>query len=218
MRTKENAQDYRYFPEPDLLGIEISSDTLKSIRQSIPELPVAKTLRYMKEYGLPETDAVLIAEDTERAELFDSCVSKYGSSPKSICNLILSDIAKYQNDTGCSIKSTGLSPRRLSRVAELIEEGTVSSTAGKRVLSVMLDKGGEPDEIVDSLGVIQNSDETFIGNLVDEVVASNEKSVNDYRNGKKNAAGFIIGQCMKRSAGTANPVMVREFVMKALEN
>ena len=86
------------------------------------------------------------------------------------------------------------------------------------MLSVMLDKGGEPDEIVDSLGVIQNSDETFIGNLVDEVVASNEKSVNDYRNGKKNAAGFIIGQCMKRSAGTANPVMVREFVMKALEN
>lgn len=217
MRTKENAQDYRYFPEPDLSLIEIEEDTLDELKRSIPELPTEKILRYMNDFGFTEIEAVLIAEDKERAAFLDACVSEHGSSPGSICNWLLTDIAKFQNDTGRSLGETYLTPIQLSELVSMTEKGVISNTAGKKVLAVMLQSGGDPEEITERLGLRQNSDPDSLIRLVKEVIASNEKPVADYRNGKKNALGYIVGQCMKRSGGTANPSMARELVAKSLE-
>lgn len=217
MRTKENAEDYRYFPEPDLLGIEVSDEFIESIRSSIPELPLAKILRYMSEYGMSETDARLIAEDKERAALLDECVKLWNTSPKSVCSWILSDISKFQNDTGLKISEMNFSAKQLSALITFIEKGIISNTAGKKVFSVMLESGGEPEEIIEKCGLVQNSDADSLRGLAEEVFAENEKSVSDYRNGKKNALGYLVGQCMKRSGGRANPVIIREIVTDMLE-
>lgn len=216
MRTKENAQDYRYFPEPDLLGIKIDEDTLNALRTSIPELPAEKIMRYINAFGFNETEAVLIAADKERAALLDACVNCHGSDPGSICNWLLSDIAKYQNDTGRSLGETCLTPKQLSDLVSMTEKGVVSNTAGKKILAVMLQSGGDPEEITGRLGLRQNSDTDSLSRLVEEVIASNEKSVTDYKNGKRNALGYIVGQCMKSSGGTANPSIIRQLVEKAL--
>ncbi len=215
MRTKENSQDYRYFPEPDLLGISISEDKLLRLQKSIPELPTARIRRYITEYGFTEADARLITEEPERAVLLDACVS-LGSKPKSVCSLILTDIAKFKNDTGRSISETGLTPQKLSMLTEYMEKGEVSSTAGKKVLSVIMETGEEPLEIIEKLGLRQNSDETELRQLVLEVLSQNEKTVQDYRNGKKNALGYLVGQCMKRSQGRANPSIVNRIVNELL--
>lgn len=216
MRTKENAQDYRYFPEPDLQGIEIKEEKLYELRESIPELPISKILRYMTEYGFTETDARLITEEPERAYLLDACV-ELGSKPKSVCSLILTDIAKFKNDTGRSISETGLTPEKLSALIRVMERGEVSSTAGKKVLSVVMETGEEPSITIERLGLSQNSDENELRILAEEVLDQNEKSVQDYKNGKKNVLGYLIGQCMQRSNGRANPVMVNRIVNELLK-
>lgn len=217
MRTKENAQDYRYFPEPDLLGIEVSDEFIESVRRSIPELPLKKILRYMTEYGMSATDARLIAEDKERAVLLDECVKTYGTEPKSVCSWILSDIAKFQNETGMKISEMNFSAKQLSELIAYIEKGAISNTAGKKVFSVMLESGGEPDEVIEKYGLMQDSDADSLRKLAEEIFSENEKSVSDYRNGKKNALGYLVGQCMKKSGGRANPVIIREIVTKMLE-
>ncbi len=217
MRTKENAQDYRYFPEPDLLCIKIDENRLNDIRESLPELPAEKILRYRQNYGFSDEESLLIAENMEWADLLDKCVIELGSDPKSICSRILSDIAKYQNATGKTINETGLTPERLSGLIKLIREGVISNTAGSRVLEVILEKGGEPEEITKQLGLVQNSDIDSLEKLVSQVISENEKSAADYRSGKKNALGYIVGQCMKRSGGCANPRIVRQLVEKHLE-
>lgn len=217
MRTKENAQDYRYFPEPDLLGIEVSDEFIESVRRSIPELPLKKILRYMTEYGMSATDARLIAEDKERAVLLDECVKTYGTVPKSVCSWILSDIAKFQNETGMKISEMNFSAKQLSELIAYIEKGAISNTAGKKVFSVMLEPGGEPDEVIEKYGLMQDSDADSLRKLAEEIFSENEKSVSDYRNGKKNALGYLVGQCMKKSGGRANPVIIREIVTKMLE-
>lgn len=217
MRTKENAQDYRYFPEPDLPGIYISKEKTENIRKSIPELPNEKIWRYMKDYGFSQTEAELIAEDAERAALLDESVKLGQCSPKSICNRILSDIAKYQNDTGLKISDMPVTPQRLCYLISASENGVISTTAAKKAFFIMAETGEEPSEIIKKYGMEQNSDRDKLLAIVQEVLSENEKSVCDYRNGKKNVLGFIIGKCMQKSKGKANPVILNEIVTNLLE-
>lgn len=217
MRSKEDAQDYRYFPEPDLLTIVVDEKKVEELKESIPELPNAKIKRYVKELGLSQMDATLIAEDIEKSALFDKSVAIGNCKPKNISNWLLSDISKYVNETGKLISETNLTAEKLCTLIERIEKGVISNSAGKKVFDEIMANGGEVDAIIESKGLAQNSDADFIVNLVKEVFANNEKSINDYKNGKTNALGYLVGQCMKASKGKANPGIVKETVTKMLE-
>lgn len=217
MRSKEDAQDYRYFPEPDLLTISVDEKMVQELKESLPELPNAKIKRYVNDFGLAQIDATLIAEDMEKSSLFDKCNLLNICKPKNISNWILSDISKYINETGKLISETNLTSENLCALVEKIEKGVISNSAGKTVFDEIMKNGGKVDSIIESKGLAQNSDTDFIENLVKEVFANNEKSINDYKNGKTNALGYLVGQCMKASKGKANPGIVKDIVTKMLE-
>ena len=216
MRSKEDAQDYRYFPEPDLLTIVVDEEKIKAIKESLPELPNIKVMRYVKELGLTQIDATLITEALDKSKLFDETVKLGKGSPKGIAKWILSDISKYINETGKDINSTPLTAKRLGELVEIIEKGTISNAAGKTVFETILSDDKDPSVIIEEKSLAQNSDNDFLENIAKEVISNNEKSVTDYKNGKTNALGFLVGQCMKASKGKANPGMMKEIVEKYL--
>ena len=208
MRSKEDAQDYRYFPEPDLLSIVVPEEKIAALKASIPELPNAKIRRYVKDFGLSQVDAT--------SAMFDACIAIGTCKPKSISNWILSDIAKFTNDTGKKISETPLTPQRLTELIVQVEKGVISNSSAKKVFQIVLETGKEPLAIIEEKGMAQNSDTGFLEQLAKDVLANNEKSVNDYKNGKTNALGYLVGQCMKASKGKANPGIVKEIVTKML--
>ncbi|MCD7810403.1 MAG: Asp-tRNA(Asn)/Glu-tRNA(Gln) amidotransferase subunit GatB [Ruminococcus sp.] len=216
MRTKEDAQDYRYFPEPDLRTIVVDEAHIQELKGCIPELPNAKISRYVKQHGLSQIDATLIAEDIDKSKLYDECVSLNRCKPKNISNWILADISKFTNDTGRSILETPLTAERLADLIAEVEKKTISNSAAKKVFEIIIKEDKEPAQIIEEQGLAQNSDMGFLEQLVKDVLAANEKSVTDYKNGKTNALGYIVGQCMKASKGKANPGMVKELVTKYL--
>ncbi|MCD7892009.1 MAG: Asp-tRNA(Asn)/Glu-tRNA(Gln) amidotransferase subunit GatB [Ruminococcus sp.] len=216
MRTKEDAQDYRYFPEPDLRTIVVDEAHIQELKDCIPELPNAKISRYVKQHGLSQIDATLITEDIDKSKLYDECVSLNRCKPKNISNWILADISKFTNDTGRSILETPLTAERLADLIAEVEKKTISNSAAKNVFEIIIKEDKEPAQIIEEQGLAQNSDMGFLEQLVKDVLAANEKSVTDYKNGKTNALGYIVGQCMKTSKGKANPGMVKELVTKYL--
>ena len=216
MRSKEDAQDYRYFPEPDLLTIVVPEEKIQALKESIPELPNVKLQRYVFDFGLSQTDATLIAEDVSRSTLFDACVAIGTCKPKSISNWILSDIAKYTNETGKRIEETALTPEHLTALVEQVEKGVISNASAKKVFAVIVEENKDPVAVIEEKGMKQNSDTGFLEQLAKDVLAQNEKSVNDYKNGKTNALGYLVGQCMKASKGKANPGIVKEIVTRML--
>ncbi len=216
MRTKENAQDYRYFPEPDLRTIVVDEARVRALREEIPELPNEKVFRYVREYGLTPADAGSIAESIDKAAFFDACTALGTCRPENICHWVLSDIAKYTNDNGGSILDTCMTPERMTSLIAAVEQGTISNTAARTVFTGILRQDSEPAEIITALGLVQDSDPASLERLAAGVLAEQVKSVNDYRNGKKNALGFLVGQCMRASKGRANPVMIKEIVTRLL--
>jgi len=216
MRTKEDAQDYRYFSEPDLLTIVVDEDRIQKLKESIPELPNKKISRYVKEHGLSQVDATLIAESIDKSKLYDECTSMKKCSPKSVCNWILSDISKFTNDTGKSILDTALTPENLVSLICEVEKGTISNSSAKKIFDVIIKENKDPVKLIEELGLAQNSDEGFLEELAKDILSKNEKSVNDYKNGKTNALGYLVGQCMKASKGKANPGKVKEIVTRML--
>jgi aspartyl-tRNA(Asn)/glutamyl-tRNA(Gln) amidotransferase subunit B len=216
MRTKEDAQDYRYFPEPDLLTIVVDEEKIKALKASIPELPNKKVSRYVKQLGLSQIDATLIAEAVDKSKLFDECTALGKCSPKIISNWILADISKYSNDTGKSIIETPLTAQRLADLLAEVEKGSISNSAAKKVFEIILSDDKDPADIIKEQGLVQNSDTGFLEQLAKDILAANEKSVADYKNGKTNALGYLVGQCMKASKGKANPGIVKEIVTKML--
>lgn len=218
MRSKEDAQDYRFFPEPDLLTIVVDPDKVEKLKNTIPELPNAKIKRYVNDYSLSQIESTLIAEDMEKSALFDACCAMNKCKPKSISNWVLGDIAKYTNETGKLISETNLTSEKLVALIEKIESGKISNTAGKIVFEDIIANDDDIDKIIEEKGLAQNSDTDFIDNLVKEIFANNEKSITDYKNGKTKALGYLVGQCMKASKGQANPGIVKETVLKMLES
>lgn len=216
MRTKENAQDYRYFPEPDIPCVYVSEETSAKLKESIPELPNDKIWRYMHDFGFSQTEAELIAEDIERAGLLDESVKLGICSPRSILSRILSDIAKYQNDTGLKISKIPVTPERLCFLISAAEKGIISTTSSKKAFLIMAETGEEPSEIIKKHSLEQNSDRDALTEIAKAVMAENEKSVSDYRHGKKNAFSFLIGKCMQKSKGRANPVILNEIMTEIL--
>ena len=217
LRTKEDAQDYRSFPEPDLLTFVVSEQHVRELADSVPELPVAKTLRYVKEYGLNQDDAQLLASSKPRSEFFDACVALNKCDKKAVSNWMIGDIARILNERRIEVGDTKLTPEKLTDMIVLIEKGAISNTAAKTVLETMIDEERSPDEIVREKGLAQVSDTGALLAIVREVLAGNAKAVADYKNGKTNVLGFLVGQCMKASRGQGNPAMLREMLAKEIE-
>ena len=218
LRSTEDAQDYRYFPEPDLLTIVLNEEKLKELKDSIPELPNKKKVRYIKEMGLPEADAVLLAETKEKSDFFESILAAAPIKAKNAANWVLGDVSRLMNEQNKSINDLNLDPKQIAEIIALIEGNKISSSAGKQVFDEMMKTGKKPAEIVKEKGLEQVSDTSALQTIVDGVVANNQKSITDYKNGKTNALGFLVGQCMKASKGKGNPALMKEMLSKYLED
>ncbi len=216
MRSKEDAEDYRFFPEPDLLPLVISQARITALQQTIPELPNQKLRRYIQVLNLPPAEAALLAESPERSNFFDECNAFGICQQKNICNWILGDGAKYTNDTGIPLTDTCMTPKRLTALIAEVEKGTISNSAGKQVFQTVIREDREPIDIIHALGLMQNSDTNALKALVLQVLSEQKKSIADYRNGKTNVLVYLIGQCMKASGGTANPRLLKEIVSETL--
>ncbi len=217
MRSKEDAQDYFYFPEPDIMPIVVDDEWLNSIRASLPELPHVRRNRYVGELGLPEYDADFLVGDKVISDLFDECVT-LGSAPKSISNWLMSDVARLCNDTGTGFDQLRFGAKGLTDLISLVEGGTISRSAGSKVLESMFtpDERRSPEELVKALGLAQVSDESTILEMCKTAIASNEKAVADYRGGKEKALTSLVGQVMKASRGKANPAVVNKLMKELL--
>lgn len=218
LRSKEDAQDYRYFPDPDLLTYVIPDAKIQAIKDSIPELPVQKAIRYMNDFKLSRADAELIASDKDIAAFFEKCLSLKDIEPKSVSNWILGDISRVLNDRHCGINDLALTAESMSEMISLIEKKTISNAAGKQIFEIIIDEHKDVNEIVKEKGLAQVSDTGALSAIVEKVLSNNEKAVNDYKNGKTNVIGFLVGQCMKESKGKGNPSILKEMVVAAIES
>ena len=216
MRGKEDAHDYRYFPEPDLMPLEISREWVENIRKTMPELPEQKRQRYMS-LGLSEYDASVIVEQMPLALFFDKTL-ELGANPKTAVNFIMGEIAAYLKENKVEINETKLTPENLAELIALIEKGTISNNIGKQILvEEMIVNGEKASAIVERKGLSQISDEGAIKEIVEKVVNSHPNEIEAYRNGKTNLLGFFVGQVMKETKGRANPKTVNELIRKILE-
>ena len=216
MRGKEDAHDYRYFPEPDLMPLEISREWVEDIRKTMPELPEQKRQRYMG-LGLSEYDASVIVEQMPLALFFDRTL-ELGANPKTAVNFIMGEIAAYLKENKVEINETKLTPENLAELISLIEKGTISNNIGKQILvEEMIVNGEKASTIVEKKGLSQISDEGAIKEIVEKVVNSHPAEIESYRNGKTNLLGFFVGQVMKETKGRANPKTVNELIRKILE-
>ena len=215
MRGKEDAHDYRYFPEPDLMPLKISREWVQSIKDKMPELPSQKRARY-QELGLSEYDASVIVEQMGLALFFDK-VLELGANPKTAVNFIMGEIAAYLKEDHIEITDTKLTPENLAELISLIEKGTISNNIGKQIIIEMLKDGTKASVIVEKKGLSQITDEGAIKELVQKVVDAHPNEVEAYRNGKTNLLGFFVGQIMKETKGRANPKTVNELLRGLLD-
>lgn len=215
MRTKEEAHDYRYFPDPDLVPLVIDREWVEDIRRSLPELPDEKRERYMREYALPAYDAGVLTSTRELAGFFEACVQDY-PNPKAVSNWIMGDLLKLLNAGNMEIQDCPVKPGQLASMLRLIEKGTISGKIAKTVFEEMFATGRDAEDIVKEKGLVQISDEGAIAAIVDQVIAGNPRTVEDYRSGKEKALGFLVGQVMKATRGKANPELVNRLLKEKI--
>ncbi len=219
MRTKESAHDYRYFPDPDLLPLEIDDEWIGEIRATLPELARERHARFMDEYGLPAYDADILTQRRDVADYFEDAVKAH-ANPKAIANWLMSDLFRVLKerklDTALRIESWPVAAMDLARMVRLVDEGTISGKLAKTVFNEMLETGKDPDAIVKEKGLEQVSDTGTLETAVDEVLSACEAQVAEYRAGKEKVLGFLVGQVMKATRGKANPQMVNEILRSKL--
>jgi aspartyl-tRNA(Asn)/glutamyl-tRNA(Gln) amidotransferase subunit B len=216
MRSKEGAKDYRYFPEPDLVPMVISSEWLEMIRSEIPELREAKRKRLVEQYGIPEYDAAVLAEDKAVANFFEKAC-QLGATPKTASNWIMTDILRDLKEAGdMVIDEMQITAGHLAQLLKMIDEGTISGKIAKQVYNDMKDSGKMPKAIVEEKGLVQVSDDSAICGFIDKVIQDNPGPVEDFRGGKDKALGFLMGQVMRMSQGKANPQRTRELLIEKI--
>ncbi len=216
MRDKEDAQDYRYFPEPDLLAIKLSEEYIENIRKNLPELPESRKERYIKEYKLTEKEANTLTASKYLSNFFENSV-EICNNPKAVCNWLLSDIARILNEKELEPEEIPFIPENLAELIKLIEKGTISSKIAKDVLEKMFEEPETPSKIIEKNGWVQISDEGAIKEIVQKIIASNPQSVADFRGGREKALGFLVGQAMKETKGKANPQKLNEMFKDAMK-
>lgn len=215
MRSKENAQDYRYFPEPDLLPIEISEEWIQNTVDNMPELPEAKRARYIKEFGLSEYDASVITAERQIAYIFEDATAICGK-PKEVCNYVMGELMRLMSETGTLAEELEMDPKKIAEIIELVAEGKINRTAAKEVFEAVFKENVEPAKYIEEhdLVMVDNSDE--VEAIVAKVIADNPKSIEDLKAGKAKARGFLVGQTMKALKGKANPQTVNNILDEKL--
>lgn len=215
MRKKEEANDYRYFPEPDLVPFTVSDEYIEEIRKTLPELPDARKARYMESYGLAAYDADYLTNDKDRADYFEAMVAA-GAEPKEAANWLMGDFAKLLSRDNLEMKAAPVQAAAMADLLKLIAKGTISGKIAKQVFAEMWTSGKTPEVIVKEKGLVQISDTGALEELADRIIAANPQSVADFKAGKKKAVGFLMGQIMKETKGKANPQIVNGILTKKL--
>ena len=216
MRDKENAQDYRYFPEPDLVAIKLSEEYIENIRKTLPEMPESRKERYLRDYKLSEKDAGIITSSKYLSDLFEKA-SEICGNYKAVNNWIISDISRILNETEMDPKEIPFDAKQLAKLVTLIDKGTISSSIGKKVLIELFENPRDPEDIIKEKGWIQISDEGAIKEVVLKIIETNPQSVADFKAGKDRALGFLVGQAMKETKGKANPQMLNKMFAEELK-
>lgn len=221
MRSKEEAHDYRYFPEPDLVPVVVSDEWLRDIQQSLPELPDAKRKRFIESFGLPKYDVDVLTQERELAEYFEAAVGnlskKNPEQYKSVSNWVMTDVLRVVNESHMAIADFPVSPAHLAAMVNLISDGTISSKIAKEVFDEMLKTNEHPKAIVERKGLVQISDTEAIEKEIDAILAKFSNEISRYRSGETKLMGFFVGETMKVMKGKANPKMVNEILKKKLE-
>lgn len=215
MRSKEEAHDYRYFPDPDLVPLEIPRDVVEQLRGGLPAMPWMRFERYTKEYGLTVSAATQLIDNASLAQYFDGVVAR-SKNPQQSSNFVLGELSRLANETGVAVADSNVSVEHLAELIALVEGKRINSKIAKELLTRTWDGAGSPSAIVEREGLAQTSDPAAIERFVDEVLAANEKVVADYKSGKTNVLGFLVGQVMKASRGKADPALANELVKKKL--
>lgn len=216
MRSKEEAHDYRYFPDPDLLPLELEENWISSLRAELPELPLARAERFMSEFKLPEYDAFVLTQEKELADYFEQ-VARVSNNAKSASNWVMTDLLRELNDSKIEVTCSPIAADNLGRMIAMIDKGAISGKIAKAVFSEMWSSQKDPETIVKEKGLTQITDTSAIERIVDEILAANPKEVAEYRGGKEKIFGFFVGQAMRATKGQASPEVVNEILKKKLK-
>jgi len=215
MRTKEDAHDYRYFPEPDLAPIVLSEEYIQNLKDNLPEMPHVKKERYMRDFDLPEYDADILTSSKKSAKFFEEA-NEICNNPKAVSNWIMGDFTRMLNEKEIEIDESKVTAQNLAELITLIDKGTISSKIAKQVFEDMFETGENAKDIVEKKGLVQMSDEGAIKEIVQKVVDANPQSIADYKAGKDRAIGFLVGQIMKETKGKANPQIVNKLLLEII--
>jgi aspartyl-tRNA(Asn)/glutamyl-tRNA(Gln) amidotransferase subunit B len=215
MRSKEEAHDYRYFPDPDLVPLSLAPEWIDDLRKTLPELPAVRQRRFVGEHGLPEYDAGVLTGSKALADYFEACVALF-PQPKTVSNWVMGELLRELNNAGISAAASPVSPERLVSLLQLVEKGTVSLKVAREIFPELYASGQSPEQIVKEKGLTQVSDEGSLAKIIDEVIVRNQAQAEQYRGGKEAVLGFLVGQVMKSSGGKANPGKVNELLKKKL--
>ena len=214
MRSKEGSEDYRYFPEPDIPPLDVSDEWINEIKSEMPEMPGERRKRYTNDLGLSDYDAMVLTQTKEMSDFFDEAV-KDGADPNRVANYLMNDVNSYLNDEQVDLQDTKLTPANLAGMVKLITDGTISSKMAKKVFKGII-AGEEPAAYAKAHGLVQLSDPKELQPIIDDILANNQQSIEDFKNGKDRAVGYLVGQIMKQTRGKANPQVVNQLLMKSL--
>ncbi|MBH0188006.1 MAG: Asp-tRNA(Asn)/Glu-tRNA(Gln) amidotransferase subunit GatB [Nitrospira sp.] len=215
MRSKEDAHDYRYFPDPDLVPLKLDKEWVEGFMSSLPELPAARGTRFVSAYGLPEYDAGILTSSKGLAEYFESCVRLF-HQPKTVSNWVMGELTRELNNSGTDVSTSPVSPERLVELLKMVDQGTISLKVAREIFPEVYSSGKAPVQIVQEKGLTQVSDEGALDKIIDEVLAKSPAQVAQFKEGKQQVVGFLVGQVMKASGGKANPGKVNELLKKRL--
>ena len=216
MRDKEDAQDYRYFPDPDLAAIRLSDEYIENIKNSLPELPESRKKRYLEEYKLIPKAANFVTSSKYYSDIFEEAIA-ICKNPKTASNLLMSEVARILNEREEEPDQIPFSGKELGELVELIDKGTISSSISKKVLEELFENPKSPSQIIEEKGWVQISDEGAIKEVVKKILEANPQSVADYKAGKDRALGFLVGQAMKETKGKANPQMLNKMFIEEMK-
>ncbi len=215
MRLKDTEEDYRYFPEPDILRVVLSEEEINKIKEELPELPKDKKNRWLEEFKLPEYDIEVLTGSLELASFFEETLS-YSNNPKKVSNWIMTELLRRLKECDVELSAVKLTPKNFGKLLNLINEGIISNSAGKKIFYEMFENGGKPEQIAQNKGLIQIDDMDAIEKVIKEVLHRNPQSIEDYKNGKDKAFGYLVGQSMKAFKGKGNPKLINKVLQKLL--
>ncbi|EFU73611.1 Asp-tRNA(Asn)/Glu-tRNA(Gln) amidotransferase subunit GatB [Enterococcus italicus] len=215
MRVKEGSSDYRYFPEPDLPRFVIDDEWINEVQASLPEMPQSRRQRYIHEMDLPEYDAMVLTQTKQMSDFFEATIAQ-GADAKQVSNWLMGEVSAYLNSEKLALADTKLTAENLAGMIQLIADGTISSKIAKKVFRELITNGGSAKEVVEAKGLVQLSDPAQLLPMINDILDQNSQSVEDFKNGKDRAVGFLVGQIMKASKGKANPSVVNKLLQEEL--